>query len=169
MRELADEDYQRAYRYAVALAGDPQDGFDLLHSVLAHLLGASLPADAGLPYLLRALRNRHIDQCRQRSRQGWTSLDADDDASGAAVIATDVSALEDLVVNEDLLRQCWLRLGAAEREVLHLWAVEGFTVDEIAIQTDTPRGTLLARLHRLRRRLQDLSPNAQPSALRRQP
>jgi RNA polymerase sigma-70 factor, ECF subfamily len=159
MRQLSDTDYQRAYRYAVALTADPQHGFDLLHATLAQLLGKSLPADAGLPYLLRALRNRHVDDCRRRQIVLWQSLDDED--SGVAVIATDFGDLEARVIQEDLLRQCWQRLGPAEREVLHLWAVEGYTVDEIAAQTDTPRGTLLARLHRLKRRLADLDP--QPS------
>lgn len=156
MRQLSDADYQRAYRYAVALTADPQQGFDLLHATLTRLLGNALPADASLPYLLRAVRNRHVDDCRRQQIVLWQSLD--DEGGGAAVIATDLGDLEDRVIQEDLLRQCWQRLGPAEREVLHLWAVEGYTVDEIAAQTDTPRGTLLARLHRLKRRLADLNP-----------
>jgi RNA polymerase sigma-70 factor (ECF subfamily) len=36
--------------------------------------------------------------------------------------------------------------------VLFLWAVEGYTIDEISRQTGTARGTLLTRLHRLRKR-----------------
>lgn len=163
MRELSDADYQRAYRYAVALTADPQQGFDLLHATLSQLLGKTLPADAGLPYLLRCLRNRHVDDCRRQQIVLWQSLD--DETGGAAVITTDLSDLEAMVIHTDLLRQCWQRLGPAEREVLHLWAVEGYTVDEIAAQTDTPRGTLLARLHRLKRRLADLNPDA---GLRRQ-
>jgi RNA polymerase sigma factor (sigma-70 family) len=69
------------------------------------------------------------------------------------VIATDLQPLEDLVMARDTLRHAWAVLSPAEREVLHLWAVEGYTVDEISQHTGTPRGTLLARLHRLRRRL----------------
>ncbi len=157
MRDLSDEDYQRAYRYAVTLAADPQAGFDLLHATLAHLLGRVLPEDAGLPYLLRAIRNRFIDDSRRGSVLQWSSLDDDGVAERRQVIATDLSSLEELVMNQDLLAQCWLRLSAPEREVLHLWAVEGFTVDDIAAQTGTPRGTLLARLHRLRKRLQALN------------
>lgn len=154
MRDLSDEDYQRAYRYAVTLAADPQSGFDLLHATLAHLLGRMLPEDAGLAYLLRAIRNRFIDGGRRDALLQWSSLDDGTATDRGQVIATDFSPLEDLAVNQDLLAQCWQRLSAVEREVLFLWAVEGFSVDDIAVQTSTPRGTLLARLHRLRKRLQ---------------
>ena len=37
-----------------------------------------------------------------------------------------------------------------EREILFLWAVEGFTVQDIANDLGIPKGTILSRLHRLK-------------------
>ena len=45
-------------------------------------------------------------------------------------------------------------LAPKERELLFLWAVEGNTVQELADRTNTSRGTLLSRLSRLKKRLQ---------------
>jgi len=44
-------------------------------------------------------------------------------------------------------------LNPVEREILHLWAVEGMTTAQIAEQLDTPRGTVLSRIYRMRQRL----------------
>ena len=44
-------------------------------------------------------------------------------------------------------------LEPMERELLFLWAVEGYTAQELADQTGAPRGTVLARLHRLRSKI----------------
>ena len=61
--------------------------------------------------------------------------------------------LEDLVVLEETVARIWTELNPMEREVLSLWAVEGMTAQEIADQLETPRGTILARIHRLRKKV----------------
>ena len=50
-------------------------------------------------------------------------------------------------------------LEPLERELLFFWAVEGCTAQEIADRTDSPRGTVLSRIHRLRQKI--LSQQAQ--------
>lgn len=148
MSALSDSDYQRAYRYAIALCGDRDAAYDLVHSAVANWLQAA-PADVREPlgYFLRIVRNGYIADARRAALLRWTPLE---DVAGA--IATDLVPFEDTVLRRDALERIWKTLGAAEREVLYLWAVEGYTVDEISQQTATPRGTLLARLHRLRKR-----------------
>ena len=47
--------------------------------------------------------------------------------------------------------------------MLYLWAVEEYTVDEIALLTETPRGTLLSRLHRLKKRVAGRTDVARPA------
>ena len=46
----------------------------------------------------------------------------------------------------------WKELNTVEREVLYYWAIEGMTAQEIADQIDVPRGTVLSRIYRIRKR-----------------
>lgn len=148
MSALSDSDFQRAYRYAMALCGDRDRAYDLVHTAVANWLQAA-PSGVQHPlgYFLRIVRNGFIADARRAAQLRWSPLEEAD-----GVIATDLSPLEDTVLRRDLLTRIWAGLGGAEREVLYLWAVEGFTIDEISAQTATPRGTLLTRLHRLRKR-----------------
>ena len=40
-----------------------------------------------------------------------------------------------------------------ERELLFLWAVEEYTIEEIAHMKQVPKGTLQSKLHRLKKRI----------------
>lgn len=151
MQRLTDDDYQRAFRYARSLGADRDLAFDLVQTAIMKGLAAAR-SDIKEPraYLLTSVRHAFYSEIR---REKAANLSSYDDLDG--VIATDLQPLVDLTIARDLLRHAWAALAPAEREVLHLWAVEGYTVEEISQQTGTPRGTLLARLHRLRRRLAD--------------
>lgn len=153
MHRLSNQDFQRAYRYALSLSGDRQLAYDLVHSAVAAALQSPEISREPMRYLLKSVRHRFIDDTRRARRLEWTPLE---EVEGA--IAADLQPLEAALVNEEALRHAWEQLSAAEREVLFLWAVEGYTIDEISRHTQTPRGTLLARLHRLRRRLGANSP-----------
>lgn len=149
MQRLTDEDYQRAFRFARSLGADRDLALDLVQTAVMKGLSAGRgDLEAPLAYLLTSVRHAFYSELRRVRTAAWSSLD---DLEG--VIATDLQPLEELVVARDELRRAWAALAPAEREVLHLWAVEGYTVEEIASHTGTPRGTLLARLHRLRKRL----------------
>jgi DNA-directed RNA polymerase specialized sigma24 family protein len=145
---LSDGDYQRAYRYASALCGDRDLAFDLVHTAVANWLQAA-PRGVNDPlgYFLRIVRNCFIADVRRAALLRWSPLEEAD-----GVIATDIAPLEDTWVRRDQLDRIWPTLAAPEREVLFLWAVEGYTIDEISRQTGTARGTLLTRLHRMRKR-----------------
>lgn len=148
MIALKDADYQRAYRYATVLCGDRDLAFDLVHTAVANWLQASpRGVDDPLSYFLRIVRNCFLADVRRAALLRWSPLE---DADG--VIATDLAPLEDTWLQRDQLQRIWSMLGAAEREVLFLWAVEGYTIEEISRQTGTARGTLLTRLHRMRKR-----------------
>lgn len=151
MHEVSEDDYQRAFRYARSLGADRDLALDLVQTAVMNGLtvDGTVISDP-LGYLLTSVRNAFISDRRRATRLTWSCLD---DVEG--VIATDLQPLEEAAVTRDGLRRAWAELGPAEREVLHLWAVEGYTVDEISTQTGTPRGTLLARMHRLRKRLLD--------------
>ena len=151
----------RVYRYALALCNDEALAADLLQDGLERYLRAAGRGENDHPdtdktqathpeaLLRRIVRNRCIDLWR--ARRDEEPFDAE--APHIAALALDVSSLEDCLIAEDELAQLWATLAPAERELLHLWAVEGHTAQEIATLQACPRGTVLARIHRLRQRL----------------
>lgn len=159
----------RVYRYALALCNDEALAADLLQDGLERYLRAAAQLDqphgdmaegdkaegnrasAAHPEALlrRIVRNRCIDLWR--ARRDEEPFDAE--APHIAALALDVTSLEDCLIAEDELARLWATLAPAERELLHLWAVEGHTAQEIAALQACPRGTVLARIHRLRQRL----------------
>lgn len=148
MNRLGDEDFQRAYRYAIALTGEREQAYDVVHTAVTHWLSAATAAvDNPLAYFLRIVRNTFLADQRRAAQMRWSPIE-----DAEAVIPADLRALEDVQLERAWLERVWGDFTAAEREVLFLWAVEGYTVDEISAQTGAPRGTLLARMHRLRRK-----------------
>jgi RNA polymerase sigma-70 factor (ECF subfamily) len=146
---LSNEDYQRAFRYACALGADRDLALDLVQTALVKGMGnPGRRMDNPLAYLMTSVRHCFYSEYRKRGGRDHTSFD---DIEG--VIATDLKPLEEMMIERDALRQAWSKLTPIERELLHLWAVEGHSLEEISTATETPRGTLLARLHRLRKRL----------------
>jgi RNA polymerase sigma-70 factor (ECF subfamily) len=65
-----------------------------------------------------------------------------------------------LLIQAEEVADLLARLHDVERELLYLWAVEEYTIDEISELTGAPRGTLLSRLHRLRGKLLETRPAA---------
>ena len=51
-----------------------------------------------------------------------------------------------------------VELAPLDRDILYHWAVLGYSTDETCAQLDLPRGTLLSRIHRLRKTLQQQHP-----------
>ncbi|SDE11921.1 RNA polymerase sigma factor [Aquimonas voraii] len=148
MNRLGDEDFQRAYRYAIALTGDREQAYDVVHTAVTHWLAAPTAAvESPLAYFLRIVRNVFLADVRRAAQMRWSPIE-----DAEAVIPADLRALEDVQLERAWLERIWGDFTSAEREVLFLWAVEGYTVDEISAQTGAPRGTLLARMHRLRRK-----------------
>ena len=66
---------------------------------------------------------------------------------------TDNLLLEEMLITSSELDAVWLKMDPMEREILFLWAVEGYSTSQIADQLEISRGTILSRIHRLRKRL----------------
>ena len=159
MPALDDDLLNQAYRYATALCGERDLAMDLVHaSYVKYLERPASTARDPQRYFLRAVRNTFLDRKRHEARWQY-----EEEEQADRVVGLDTCALEALVVNQDLLARLWAQLNAAEREVLYLWAVEEYTVDEIALLTETPRGTLLSRLHRLKKRVAGRTDVARPA------
>ena len=150
---LSNDDYQRAFRFACALGADRDLALDLVQTALVKGLSAApRQIDNPLAYLMTSVRHCFYSELQRKGRDDTPFDDLD------GVIATDLKPLEEMVIEQDALDQAWAKLSPGERELLHLWAVEGYTLDEISGLTQTPRGTLLARVHRLRKRLATFQP-----------
>ena len=84
------------------------------------------------------------------------------DAFQAGRIAVDLSAQEitrpngqviKFQIDPGLKHRLMEGLDPLERELLFLWAVEGYTARELGEATECSRGTVLSRLHRLRKKI----------------
>jgi len=146
-----NDQLQQLFRYGCALTTDEQQAHDLLQDAIESCLRHPPNQHAALmSYTRTIMRNRFIDGARHQQRFPQESLDDEQ-----MTVDMDVRMLEDIVINENELDGLWGLLKPLEREILFLWAVEEYSTSEIASQLDMPRGTVLSRIHRLRKRLQD--------------
>ncbi|MFC8848511.1 MULTISPECIES: RNA polymerase sigma factor [unclassified Micromonospora] len=100
--------------------------------------------------------------CLNAARAGWRyesvrPVEVLDPDAGATVQASSDTAGEAMsgLVREQVHRALW-QLPAAQREAIALMSLCGFTAAEVAAMTDTPRGTILARVHRGHKKLAEL-------------
>ena len=139
---------QRLFRYGYSLTHNEDSAYDLLQDALEVSLRKAPDNDAAtLRYLQSIMRNRFIDQYRRDHRHPTVSLDDNDP------VYIDPRVLEDIVIAEHEVEAIMTMLEPLERELLFFWAVEGYTAQEIAARTDSPRGTVLSRIHRLRQKI----------------
>jgi len=69
------------------------------------------------------------------------------------VVEMNPRTLEDIYIDQDEITILLEKLNPPDRELLYFWAVEEYTIDEISKLLNTPRGTLVSRIHRLRKKL----------------
>jgi len=143
------EQLNSLYRYALAISHEPQQAYDLVHAALARFIEPPQPELADpLPYLRRSIRNESIDIYRKHQRQR-----AFIDQHTEMAVEIDTQGLEKLLIDERALEQVLERISPEEREILYLWAVEGYTTQEVADLLGMPKGSLLSKIHRLRQNL----------------
>ena len=146
--ELDRASLNKLYRYAYTLTANEADAYDLLHNAIeASLNRPSASTDKNIAYIRIIMRNRYIDEYRHRQTFPLDNID------DHRPVSMNESSLEDVVIASHDLSLLWNTLEPFDREVLFLWAVEGFNMKEISEKLAIPRGTLLSRIHRLRKRL----------------
>ncbi len=148
-RETLDrETLDRLFRYCFALTGQREDAEDLLHNSLEKYIH-SRPGlvENTVAYIMRIARNSFIDQQRRQHHLPFDTTD------GLDYLSDPEDDLENTIIDRLTLEKVWESLNPAEREAVYLWAVEGLSASEIGRFLDEPRGTILSRLHRLRRRV----------------
>ena len=140
-------------RYARALTGDPWAADDLVQDTLERACSKWRLWAAGSDlraWLFTVMHNLFANRVRRAMRQtpGGTvdieevahQLEAPDPGLGHAID----------------LQRCLLRLPPDQRVVLLLISVEDMSYQEVATITGVPLGTVMSRLSRARRRLQEL-------------
>lgn len=144
----------RLYQYAMTLARQPADAYDLLHTCLERFLSTSDTLEVKQPeaYMRRLIRNRFIDQYRYDQRWDTTSLDTEE--GFPAAIDFSIQTLEELHIQRDELERIWAAICPLDRDILYHWAVLGYTTQETADALELAKGTLLSRIHRLRKSFQ---------------
>ena len=141
---------QRLFRYGFSLTRDEDAAYDLLQDALEISLRKAPDNNAAaMRYVQSIMRNRFIDQYRRDHRHPTVSFNDNDNQP----VNIDPRVLEDIVIAEHEVESIMAMLEPLEHELLFFWAVEGYTAQEIADRTDSTRGTVLSRIHRLRQKI----------------
>jgi len=151
---MLDKDVlNQLYRFAISLTNDDDQAYDLLQTCLERYLKIDTSnIDAPIAYLKRMIRNAFIDQTRKgRLYQDIAPEVADRMSDEHSLTAV---SMEEVYVNQSEVAALLGTMQPEERELLYLWAVEEYTIQEIAEFKQVPRGTLLSKLHRLKKRIQ---------------
>lgn len=157
---LSDDQLQQLYQFAHMLSHEPADAHDLVQASLEAYVDKArrTPIPQPMAYLRRSIRNQWIDTLRKSNTRNNYHNDQNAPAGDDDNIP-DIGeqTLESIVIQEDLLQKIWQQLSLDERELLYYWAILELSTSEIAKELNIPRGTLLSRLHRMRKRLEKAS------------
>lgn len=139
---------QQLYRYSYSLTCDEQDAYDLLQGAVEKFIKSNVVASQPVAYVKKIIYNRFIDDCRRQKVVQFENMEE-------AVLPADfdVQTLEELLVNEDMARKILQSLEPDEREIMYCWAIEGFSTSEIAEKMERPKGTILSKIYRMRKKL----------------
>lgn len=140
------------YRYALSLTHDETQAYDLLQSCCEKTLHKKLNLEQQKPYMYKVIRNQFIDSYRRNKLE--LIIDSQANTEDRLEEQSTLQDLDQIMIDKQHVSIILDDLSSQDRELLYLWAVEGSTVQELAERTSTPRGTLLSRLSRLKKRLQ---------------
>ncbi|BFM14913.1 hypothetical protein R50073_10960 [Maricurvus nonylphenolicus] len=153
---LSNQQLQQLYQYSFSLTANADNAQDLLQTSLEKWLRSNSTSkqkvQSPAAYVRKIIRNQYIDDCRRQQRIAFDNLEE------SAPSLADERNLDDIIISNSLLDLLWQQLNTAEREVLYLWGVLEYSAQEISIELDQPRGTILSRLYRLREKVKHLNP-----------
>ena len=151
---LQPNNLNELYRFAYALAGEPQEAEDLLHSSIERALKAGLKAvEHKNAYVRTIIRNHWYDELRKKKVRQDHAQQTLDEEETVFLLEPDP---EQVMMDEIQLERCWKELSEQQRELLYLWCILGMSAAEIADELSLSRGTILSRLHRLQGQLQQV-------------
>jgi RNA polymerase sigma-70 factor (ECF subfamily) len=152
------------YQVARQAARDGQDPEDLVQETYLRAYAAfgSYRGENARAWLAAICLNVARSQARRRRRRPWevpglALLDAAPRSSGDGGEGTaDVADVVIAGLDSEAVSRCLGRLPEPQRVCIVLMDVAGYTAREAAEALGCPRGTVLARVHRGRRRLAQL-------------
>lgn len=148
---FSTQELNKYFRYCLSLTNEEFEAFDLLHDGLEKFLSSNAEKKHyPKAYLYRILRNQFIDNKRKTKR--WHLDSIDDENSNIFLI--DGELLNEEFESKEQVEKIFAQLKPLEREVLYMWAIEGYTVVEIADVLNIPKGTVMSRLHLIKKKLQ---------------
>jgi RNA polymerase sigma-70 factor (ECF subfamily) len=140
------------YRYALSLSHDETLAFDLVQSCCEKTLNKKITPDQHKAFMFKVIRNQYIDIYRRRKLE--LVIDSELTSQSDIEEQCTLQNLDQIMIDKQHVDLILSDLNYQDRELLYLWAVEGTTMQELSERTATPRGTLLSRLNRLKKRLQ---------------
>ncbi len=155
LEELVRTWEKRLFYFIRRLVDNEQDAWDILQQtwlrVISGIGALREPASLG-PWLYRVARHAAFNHGEVRAN--YSRL-LDDYQASAAAPADDVSG-RDAFENAEELHRGLVKLTVPQREVLTLFFLEDFSIDEIASVLDVPPGTVKSRLHHAKKALRAL-------------
>ncbi len=148
---FSKDQLNRLYQYAVALCGNRDDAFDLTHAALERMITIN-QVNNPMGYARTCIRNMYIDKIRKDTRYIHEDIDGLNESD---VIDISESGFEDIQITKYSFQQCWSIMNIEERELLFLFFIEGYTAQEIADETDSSRGVILSRVHRIKKKVRN--------------
>ncbi len=150
-RIFSKEEYHEAFRYCLSFTEDADDAFDLLQTAFEKLLKKNVQTlENPKTYFYRIIRNQFIDDQRKKQRWNWEEFEETN-----SIALFKIEQLDELVMKKDQIAHLLKNVSPAERELLYLSAVEGYSIQEISDLQQIPKGTLLSRLYRLKLKIRD--------------
>jgi RNA polymerase sigma-70 factor (ECF subfamily) len=141
------------FRYAISLTHQEDQAYDVLQSCVEKFLKADHSSIQSVEaYLMRMIRNEFIDQTRKKCFYSDVGPEVVSKISDESALGT--LSMEDVFIQQSEVESLLGTMSGDERELLFLWAVEEYTLEEISQMKQVPRGTLLSKLHRLKKRVQ---------------
>lgn len=139
---------QKLYRYSYSLTCNEHDAYDLLQGALEKMIKSKITVKQPLAYAKKTIYNLFIDECRRQKVIQFENLE-----EAILPIDFDVQTLEELHVNDNMAEHILQSLEPDEREIMYCWAIEGFSTAEIADKLEKPKGTILSKIYRMRKKL----------------
>ncbi|NOR11137.1 MAG: sigma-70 family RNA polymerase sigma factor [Desulfovibrionaceae bacterium] len=147
----------RGFRYGVALTHDDMQAEDLVQEACMRMVKMLKPWEPA--YFFAIIRNRFIELYRHRKK--FPSIPFEEVNAKEVPDEKFLRDAEELTANTESLEKALTNLTAAEREILFLFIIEGYTAKEIAEMIDRPRNSVLSIVYRSRMKLRKILENEQ--------
>lgn len=155
-RELVLRYQKRAFLYARAMVGNPEDAYDLSQEAFIRVykhLGRFDPAYPFKVWFFHILSNLCKNHLRQRENRKTSTMSAEI----TATIAAPISQRPDIIFEKSELQlQLWeavAELPEKFREIITLCHFQDMSYEQISKILEIPRGSVMSRLYYARQQL----------------